>query len=393
MTVVNAYVPSRVHTDPVDWSAKLEQVLRDPRLIRPAFQPIYDLGRSRICGYEALARFVPAPQHAPIAWLRAARRFNLEDAFEAALLEAGLSARQALPENCFLTVNVSPAALLSDRVQSVLERSDRLDAVVVELTEREAVEDYGALQAALAVLRRRGATIAVDDAGAGYASLQHIMSLRPEFIKLDRALVGGLDADPAKLALVEAVGSFAARIDAWVVAEGIENRRELDAVRSISVPLGQGFGLAMPGPEMRPGELERALRPTATGAGAGTPDLATILTHPTALEEAELALADQRFAREPDTQFLVVVDDRQRPVGLLRRDTRIEDREPVLISPLRVMLSEAPDAVARRAMTRSLGQRFDPIVVCDERGRYLGLLTTDQLVHLLSRIINERHPR
>jgi hypothetical protein len=88
-----------------------------------------------------------------------------------------------------------------------------------------------------------------------------------------------------------------------------------------------------------------------------------------------------------------VVDDRERVLGMLRRETRVEDAaaEPLMV-PLQVLISESPEAVARRAMTRSLGQRFDPIVVCDERGRYLGLLPTDQLVHLLSRIINERDP-
>ena len=85
-----------------------------------------------------------------------------------------------------------------------------------------------------------------------------------------------------------------------------------------------------------------------------------------------------------------MVDDLERPCGLLRREKRSSDRADMMLEPLRVMISEAPDAVARRAMTRPFGQRFDPLVACDERGRYLGLLGTDQLVHLLSRIINER---
>ena len=388
MTVANVYVPTPTGTDVVDWRANLDEVLRNPGLIRPAFQPIYDLSRSRACGYEALARFPLEPQRSPISWLEAAKQLQLRDRFEAALLDAGLRARGALPLNCFLTVNVSPAALLSDPVQGVLERAGRLDALVVELTEREAVEDYVALGAAIETLRSSGATIAVDDAGAGYASLQHIMSLRPEFIKLDRALVSGLDTDPAKLALVEAVGSFAARIDAWVIAEGIEHRAELDAVRSISVPLGQGYGLGIPAPAMAGAELEPHLR-CPTPPVDSPADLATILSHPAPLLHSQLALAGERFAEEPSTEFLVVLDDRRRPIGLLRRDTRVEDVDAVLIAPLRVMISEAPDAVARRAMTRPFGQRFDPIIACDERGRYTGMLATDQLVHLLSRIVSQ----
>jgi EAL domain-containing protein (putative c-di-GMP-specific phosphodiesterase class I) len=304
-------------------------------------------------------------------------------------LEAGLRARKRLPENCFLTVNVSPAMLTSDAVQAVIERAGRLDAVVIELTEREPVEDYASLAGALTALRRRGGTVAVDDAGAGYASLQHILSLRPEFIKLDRALVSEVDVDAAKLALVEAVGAFAARIDAWVVAEGIERRAELEAVRAIRVPLAQGFGLGRPAPEMRcgTGDLEAHIH----SPPAGFSGLAAILVHPTPLKEDELELAAQRFASEP-ADFLVVVDDADRPRRLLRREKRSTDGDGVSLTPMRVMISEAPDAVARRAMTRPYGQRFDPLVACDERGRYLGLLATDQLVHLLSRMIKERQP-
>ena len=87
-----------------------------------------------------------------------------------------------------------------------------------------------------------------------------------------------------------------------------------------------------------------------------------------------------------------MVDDADRPRGLLRREKRSTDGEGVLLTPMRVMISVAPDAVARRAMTRPYGQRFDPLVACDGRGRYLGLLATDQLVHLLSRMIKERQP-
>ncbi|MHB8240654.1 MAG: EAL domain-containing protein [Solirubrobacteraceae bacterium] len=390
MATAHSYVSNPADEHAADWSTNLERALREPDLIRPVFQPIYDLDRSRVCGYETLARFACEPRHSPVQWLQAARELDLEDSFEAALLEAGLQARATLPENCFLTVNVSPGALLSDPVQAAIERAGRLDAVVIELTEREPVEDYPALVGALELLRSRGGTVAVDDAGAGYASLQHIMSLRPEFIKLDRALVAGLDSDPAKLALVEAVGSFAAHIDAWVVAEGIERRGELDSVRSISVPLGQGFGLGMPAPEMTPGELDRDMRSTLSSGEDRGSGLAAILAYPRPLHETELGLAEQRFATEPGTDFLVIVDSRARPAGMLRRDTRVADVEEILIPPLRVLITEAPDAVARRAMTRPLGRRFDPIVVCDQRGRYIGLVATDQLVHLLSRIINER---
>jgi EAL domain-containing protein (putative c-di-GMP-specific phosphodiesterase class I) len=358
-------------------------VLAEPALVRPAFQPIFDLVRGRVSGFEALARFAIEPRRSPIEWLAAASERGIEHAFEATLLQASLAARATLPENCFLSVNVGPATLLSDEGQRVLEHAGRLDATVIELTEREAVADYAELGGALDAIRARGGMLAVDDAGAGYSSLQHIMSLRPEFIKLDRTLVAGLDGDAAKLALIEAVGSFAARIDAWLVAEGVERGGELDAVRAIDVPLGQGFGLARPASGMN-GAQTLAHRPQPFGATREATPLAGVLAYRRPLQHSKLRGAAERFAAEPEADSVVVVDDDERPVGLLCRSGAL------MRAPMCVLVSEAPEALARRAMTRPIAERFDPLVACDERGRYLGLLQTDQLVHLLSRIINER---
>ncbi|HUA74918.1 MAG TPA: EAL domain-containing protein [Solirubrobacteraceae bacterium] len=364
-------------------------MLSDPSLVRPAFQPIFDLARGRVCGYEALARFEVGPPRSPEDWLRAAADRDLENALEAALIEAGLRARSALPENCFLSVNVSPGTLLSEEVQRAIAAAGRLDAVVIELTEREPISDYDTVRDALDAIRELGGMVAVDDAGAGYASLQHIMGLRPEFIKLDRALVAGLDVDAAKLALVEAVGSFAARIDAWLVAEGIERRAELDAVRAISVPLGQGFGLGRPARSMEAAPATIAHDLSTAPVADGDLGTVSVLAYPRPLPEAQIADAAERFALEPDAELLVLVDDLERPAGLLRRSP-----EPHIVrSPMCVLTSEAPEELARRAMTRPLHERFDPLIACDERGRYVGLLEADRLVHLLSKIVNqERKP-
>ena len=121
-----------------------------------------------------------------------------------------------------------------------------LSQLVVEVTEAAPVEDYAALLRALAVLRDAGAWIAVDDAGAGYASLNHVIQIRPDFVKLDRALVMDVDRDPAKHALVETFGVLAGRLDAWLLAEGIEREGEREVLAAMGVPLAQGFGLARP---------------------------------------------------------------------------------------------------------------------------------------------------
>lgn len=270
-TMLSTSSPPGTHRRPLPWPDAVGEVCARPALVRTVFQPIVDIQRGAVSGFEMLARFPAARGASPPEWFAAAREHGVGDLLEARLLRTGLATREALPPNCFLTVNLSPEAAVSDEVAAVLDEAGRLDLVVIEVTEQSAVEDYGTLGRTLERLRDLGAAIAVDDAGAGYASLQHIMRLRPEFIKLDRELVAGLDTDPPKVALVEAMGSFASRIDAWIVAEGIERRGELDALRALRVPLGQGFGLGRPDASFSaaPGDLLPGLALRTGGPGGG----------------------------------------------------------------------------------------------------------------------------
>jgi EAL domain-containing protein (putative c-di-GMP-specific phosphodiesterase class I) len=122
-----------------------------------------------------------------------------------------------------------------------------LSGIVVELTEQAPIESYRALEPDLEALRAAGALLAVDDAGAGYAGLRHVLALRPAIVKLDASLVTGLDSDRAKRSLIELVATFASRIDARVLAEGVERARELEALVALGVPLVQGHFLGFPG--------------------------------------------------------------------------------------------------------------------------------------------------
>jgi EAL domain-containing protein (putative c-di-GMP-specific phosphodiesterase class I) len=132
---------------------------------------------------------------------------------------------------------------------------------VVELTEHSRVEDYDALLGALDALREGGVRIAVDDAGAGYAGLQHILRLHPEILKLDTALTPGIDNDPVRRALAASLLTFADEIGAVIVAEGIETPQELDTLRSLGIPWGQGYHLARPGALPLP-SLDLAIGPS-----------------------------------------------------------------------------------------------------------------------------------
>ncbi len=122
------------------------------------------------------------------------------------------------------------------------------DRLVLEVTEHVRVEDYAALGSALRQLRLSGLRLAIDDAGAGFASLQHIVRLAPEGIKLDRTLTNHIEVDRARRALTSALISFASQTGATIVAEGIETRAEVEALRALGVAYGQGYFLGRPGP-------------------------------------------------------------------------------------------------------------------------------------------------
>lgn len=187
---------------------------------------------------------------------------------EATALERGLGLHAQLPQNCFLSLNVSPAWLTSEAVGGLLAANGSLSRLVLELTEHEAIDDYQSVVAPLAELRDRGARVAIDDAGSGYAGLPWLLALGPDLVKLDRALVADLDRDPAKLALARMFGALTGGMDAWLLAEGIERPAELDALVRHGVPLGQGYVLGRPGPAWgRPSPRSAGESATATSCG------------------------------------------------------------------------------------------------------------------------------
>ncbi|WP_267128323.1 EAL domain-containing protein [Baekduia soli] len=166
---------------------------------------------------------------------------------ELACLRAALELVPRLPEGSLLSVNVSGPVLLDERTLALLLEQPALDRVIVEITEDALVQDDAGFHAALAPLVARGVRLAVDDMGAGYSGLRQITALRPAYLKLDRSLVRGVDASPDRAALIEALLHYAGRTGGLLVAEGVETRSELDAVRRLGVPLVQGFHYGRPG--------------------------------------------------------------------------------------------------------------------------------------------------
>jgi EAL domain-containing protein (putative c-di-GMP-specific phosphodiesterase class I) len=211
------------------------------------FQPVVDLVTGLPSGVEALSRFPSAPVRPPDEWFEEAGQVGLRPSLELATAGVALRSLQRLRPGLHLSINVSPATALSGRLGEILVGVD-LDRVVLELTEHAAVADYPALVAALARWRRQGARLAVDDAGGGYASFAHILSLSPDFIKLDVSLTRDIHVDTKRQALARAITGFAAELGASVVAEGIETAAELEVIAGLGTPLGQGFHLGRPRP-------------------------------------------------------------------------------------------------------------------------------------------------
>ena len=222
--------------------AEIGALLEGGGAIRPVFQPIVLLTSGEVIGYEALARFAGS-ERPPDAWFAQAHRCGLGPMLEAEALQAALR-RPGRPQGTLLSLNVSPSALSSRDVLGVLPQD--LRGILIEITEHERFSDQPAFAAALSTVRERGALIAVDDAGAGYAGLHHLMRLRPDVIKLDRGLIDGIAADDVKAALIESFASFARRTGAELCAEGIENLDDLGALRELGVRYGQGYAFARP---------------------------------------------------------------------------------------------------------------------------------------------------
>jgi EAL domain-containing protein (putative c-di-GMP-specific phosphodiesterase class I)/CheY-like chemotaxis protein len=225
---------------------RIERVL-ESGVVTMAFQPIAELQSSRIVGVEALARFGVVPDRGPDAWFADAEMLGMRLELELTAVRSAIAQMDGIPDDAYLAVNVSPGTTMTPRFLDTLDGAP-LHRVVMEITEHAGVDDYDGLNAALTALRDRGIRLAIDDAGAGFSSLRHIVRLSPDFIKLDITLTRDIDADPARRALATALISFASEIGATIIAEGIETRSEFETLRALGVAFGQGFYLARPAP-------------------------------------------------------------------------------------------------------------------------------------------------
>jgi EAL domain-containing protein (putative c-di-GMP-specific phosphodiesterase class I) len=257
--VMNVLRPEAVYW--MESRTRVQAVLDNPELLAVVFQPIVELSSNAIVAVEALARFRTEPPRSPDLWFAEAEQAGLGVELELLAVANALGARRLLPDDVALTVNVGPASIASPQLPRMLRAAGNA-GLVVELTEHTKFDDYEGLLQALGAIRESGVQLSVDDAGAGFSGLSHILKLSPDFIKLDRELIKGVDTDPVRRALTASLVGFAAGTKAKIVAEGIETADELHAVRTLGVDYVQGYYVGRPAPladldfkRQRPAEL------------------------------------------------------------------------------------------------------------------------------------------
>jgi EAL domain-containing protein (putative c-di-GMP-specific phosphodiesterase class I)/AmiR/NasT family two-component response regulator len=223
------------------------------------FQPIVELDSREVVGYEALSRFSGEPHRGPQEWFAEAHEVGLGPELELWAIRKACERSERLPEGMFMAVNVSPVTTERPELLALLAGC-HVERVVLEVTEHARVDDYPRFRIAIERVRKLGATLAVDDAGAGFASLRHILELDAELIKLDGSLTRSLDEDPRGRSLASAVIAFGRESGASVLAEHVETEGQVTELRRLGVDYGQGYHLGRPKPLPAPAQVAAGSR-------------------------------------------------------------------------------------------------------------------------------------
>lgn len=316
-------------------------VLERPDQLSLVAQPIVDLGTGSTAGWELLSRVPAAWRVGPEQLFAAARSSGRSAPLNALVLARAAELRDRLPPDTFLTVNLDPVDLVQPPVAEFLVAHPDLERVVVELTEHDWPADLEPSLRVLDRFRERGAMIAADDLGSGFSGLSLLMQLRPHFVKIDKMFTARLGVDPAAEEVIRAIGVLSGRLDAWVVAEGVETEEQLHRLAQLDVPLAQGWFLGRPG------------RPWPGTAAA-------------------LALA--RTATVRHTHGLTVGAVARSVVG-----------HAAVGRPRPDQLSLSPETPVRDALDRALARdpacRWDDVLVTDAAGRAVQVVDVVTLVH------------
>ncbi|MDQ0199132.1 EAL domain-containing protein [Neobacillus ginsengisoli] len=252
---------------------ELKELLQAEK-VNTVFQPILSLGDGDTVGFEILNRpqktelfptvenfydYVSKSQNVLMVE-RFLRNLSLER-YSEQIKSSPCHNDQLVFLNIQPQVLADPAYLSGKTLEMLAIHNLSPEKVVLELTEKEAVIDYNLFKKMIEHYRRQGFRIAVDDAGTGYNSLKTLISLKPEFIKIDKSLIRDIEQNPSQQHLVELLLEFAIQSDTVVIAEGIETLAELRFLKKLGVHLGQGYALGKPQPLLKNGQLPLLTNP------------------------------------------------------------------------------------------------------------------------------------
>ena len=231
------------------------------------YQPIFDLKQAQVVGFESLARFTTTPMRSPDAWFADAAAVGLDVALEMKVIEQALASFASLPEGVYVGFNVSPNIVINGQLDHAFQ-SVPLDRIVLEINEHVSIREYDEITKALRPMREQGLRISVDDTGAGLSSFRHILSLKPNIVKIPMSLTRNIDSDAARRALAAALIQFSSEHGSEVIAEGVETAGELIALRGLGVTRAQGYFLGRPAALANAASLCR--RPTPSSESVET---------------------------------------------------------------------------------------------------------------------------
>jgi EAL domain-containing protein (putative c-di-GMP-specific phosphodiesterase class I) len=319
-----------------------------------------DVRAGEVGGYELLTRLPEEWRIGPEALFAAADEAGVSARITAHVLQRAADLRDVLPSGTFLTVNCSPDDLTAPEVLDAIAQLD-LDRIFIELTELAWPDDGETVLRAADQVRARGGRLAADDVGSGYAGLLQLIRLRPEMVKVDRAIVQRLGHDVAAVALVDMLGDFADRLDAWVVAEGVEDQSQLSQLVGMGVPLVQGYylgGAAAPWRDLEHSDEVRRWRQ---------------------LRQSDRPLVP--FQRAPMADELVLGSN-GRVLGVrVQTGDGLREVKPLVMDP-----ATSVRAAVLRAMSRATPlERLAPMVLTDVRGEAIGVVPVERLVEMMAR--------
>ena len=390
---------------------QFHELLQGPGL-SAVFQPILDFRARSYLGFEGLIRGPAAtPLHSPPVLFGLAHHTGLTMEFERLCRRVVLTGFAALnvPERLF--INVSPSCLrdptfMNGETAALLhELGLKTGQIIIELTENQHISDFSALRDTLGAYRDLGYQIAIDDLGEGFSNLRMWSEVRPEFVKIDRHFISGIEQDALKFQLVRAMHDIADTCNSRIIAEGIETDAEFATVRDLGIELGQGYRICRPeaDPARAPGAGIRALIEDSSviifpQEHSQTTTIRKLLRHVTPLSPAmENDKVYAHFEQNPELHVLPVVRD-ERPVGMINRYSLIDrfarpfQRELYGRRPCTQFMDAAPLIVDHKTSVQEVGRLlsasaqhhiFDGFIIT-EQGRYIGVGNSQDLMALIT---------